>query len=78
MRAAVDAEDGPTFSDLNLEFHRTIVPSCGNDMLRDPTMDIWQRHSGFQRVSRMVPARLAISVGDEARPVPPDHAPAAP
>ena len=24
-------------------------------------MDIWRRHSGFQRVFRMVPARLATS-----------------
>jgi DNA-binding GntR family transcriptional regulator len=61
MRAAVDAEDGPKFSDLNLEFHRTIVASCGNDMLRELTMDIWQRHSGFQRVFRMVPGRIATS-----------------
>jgi DNA-binding GntR family transcriptional regulator len=61
MRAAVDAQDGPAFSDLNLEFHRTIVDSCGNDMLRELTMDIWQRHSGFQRVFRMVPERLGIS-----------------
>jgi DNA-binding GntR family transcriptional regulator len=61
MSAAVDAGDGPTFSDLNLEFHRMIVASCGNDMLRELTMDIWQRHSGFQRVFRMVPERLAIS-----------------
>jgi hypothetical protein len=61
MRAAVDARDGPRFSDLHLEFHRTIVASCGNDMLRDLTMDIWQRHSGFQRVFRMVPGRLATS-----------------
>src|ERR687895_2377905 len=61
MRAAVDAQDGPTFSDLNLEFHRTIVASCGNDMLRELTMDIWRRHSGFQRVFRMMPERMAIS-----------------
>jgi DNA-binding GntR family transcriptional regulator len=61
MREAVDAQDGPTFSDLNQEFHRRIVASCGNDMLRELTMDIWQRHSGFQRVFRMVPERLAIS-----------------
>ena len=61
MRAAVDAQDGPRFSDLNQEFHRTIVARCGNDMLRELTMDIWQRHSGFQRVFRMVPERLAIS-----------------
>jgi DNA-binding GntR family transcriptional regulator len=61
MQAAVDAQDGPAFSDLNLEFHRTIVASCGNDMLRELTMDIWQRHSGFQRVFRMVPERLGIS-----------------
>jgi DNA-binding GntR family transcriptional regulator len=61
MRVAVDTQDGPAFSDLNLEFHRTIVASCGNDMLRELTMDIWQRHSGFQRVFRMVPERLGIS-----------------
>jgi DNA-binding GntR family transcriptional regulator len=61
MRAAVDAQDGPTFSDINHEFHRTIVASCGNDMLRELTMDIWQRHSGFQRVFRMVPGRIATS-----------------
>ena len=61
MRAAVDAQDGPAFSELNLEFHRTIVASCGNDMLRELTMDIWRRHSGFQRVFRLVPARLATS-----------------
>src|ERR671914_1369975 len=61
MRAAVDAQDGPRFSALNLEFHRTIVASCGNDMLRELTMDIWRRHSGFQRVFRMVPGRLAVS-----------------
>ena len=24
-------------------------------------MEIWQRHSGFQRVFRMVPGRLAVS-----------------
>jgi DNA-binding GntR family transcriptional regulator len=61
MDAAVEAQDGPTFSDLNREFHRTIIASCGNDMLRELTMDIWQRHSGFQRVFRKVPERLRIS-----------------
>lgn len=61
MRAAVDAQDGPGFSDLNRQFHWTIVASCGNDMLRELAMDIWQRHSGFQRVFRMVPGRLATS-----------------
>ena len=58
MDAAVEAQDGPAFSDLNREFHRTIIASCGNDMLRELTMDIWQRHSGFQRVFRRVPERL--------------------
>lgn len=61
MQEAVDAQDGPEFSDLNREFHRTIIASCGNEMLRDLTMDIWQRHSGFQRVFRLVPKRLATS-----------------
>ena len=61
MRAAVEAQDGPTFSDINREFHRTIVAACGNDMLRELTMDIWQRHSGFQRVFRLVPGRIATS-----------------
>ncbi|MGW3627199.1 GntR family transcriptional regulator [Streptomyces sp. NPDC000880] len=61
MRKAVDAQDGPGFSDLNREFHQTIVAACGNEMLRELTMDIWQRHSGFQRVFRMVPERLAAS-----------------
>jgi len=61
MDAAVEAQDGPAFSDLNREFHRTIIASCGNDMLRELTMDIWQRHSGFQRVFRMVPERIAAS-----------------
>lgn len=61
MDAAVEAQDGPTFSDLNREFHHTIIASCGNDMLRELTMDIWQRHSGFQRVFRKVPERLRIS-----------------
>ena len=61
MDAAVEAQDGPTFSDLNREFHRTIIASCGNDMLRELAMDIWQHHSGFQRVFRRVPDRLAIS-----------------
>lgn len=61
MRAAVEAQDGPGFSELNQEFHRTIIAACGNEMLRDLTMDIWQRHSGFQRVFRMVPGRLAAS-----------------
>jgi DNA-binding GntR family transcriptional regulator len=61
MREAVDAQDGPRFSDLNREFHETIVAACGNEMLRDLTMDIWRRHSGFQRVFRMVPKRLATS-----------------
>jgi DNA-binding GntR family transcriptional regulator len=61
MRAAVDAQDGPRFSELNHEFHETIVASCGNDMLRELTMDIWQRHSGFQRVFRMLPGRLTTS-----------------
>ena len=56
MRAAVEAQDGPAFSDLNHEFHRTIVAGCGNDMLRELTMDIWQRHSGFQRVFRWFPS----------------------
>jgi DNA-binding GntR family transcriptional regulator len=61
MQAAVDAHDGPRFSEINQEFHRTIVASCGNDMLREMTMDIWQRHSGFQRVFRMVRDRPAKS-----------------
>ena len=61
MRDAVEAQDGPRFSDLNHEFHATIVAACGNEMLRELTMDIWQRHSGFQRVFRMVPERLARS-----------------
>ncbi len=61
MDAAVEAQDGPAFSDLNREFHRTIIASCGNDMLRELTMDIWQRHSGFQRVFRSFPERMAIS-----------------
>jgi DNA-binding GntR family transcriptional regulator len=61
MRAAVEAEDGPGFSDLNRQFHQTIVYACGNQMLSELTMDIWQRHSGFQRVFRMVPKRIATS-----------------
>jgi DNA-binding GntR family transcriptional regulator len=61
MREAVAAQDGPAFSDINHEFHRTIVASCGNDQLRELTMDIWQRHSGFQRVFRQVPGRIATS-----------------
>jgi DNA-binding GntR family transcriptional regulator len=61
MDGAVEANDGPRFSDLNREFHRIIIASCGNDMLRDLTMDIWQRHSGFQRVFRKVPDRPARS-----------------
>ncbi len=61
MDDAVVAQDGPTFSDLNQQFHRSIVGCCGNDMLRELTMDIWQRHSGFQRVFRKVPRRLATS-----------------
>jgi len=61
MRDAVDAQDGPEFSDLNREFHQTIIASCGNEMLRELAMDIWQRHSGFQRVFRLVPKRLATS-----------------
>ena len=61
MDDAVEAQDGPAFSDLNQQFHRTIVGCCGNDMLRELTMDIWQRHSGFQRVFRKVPQRLATS-----------------
>jgi DNA-binding GntR family transcriptional regulator len=61
MDAAVEAQDGPAFSDLNRDFHRTIIASCGNDMLRELTMDIWQRHSGFQRVFRIVPERLGLS-----------------
>ena len=61
MDDAVEAQDGPAFSDLNQQFHRMIVGCCGNDMLRELTMDIWQRHSGFQRVFRKVPQRLATS-----------------
>ena len=61
MDDAVEAQDGPAFSDLNQQFHRTIVGCCGNDMLEELTMDIWQKHSGFQRVFRKVPRRLATS-----------------
>ena len=61
MDAAVAAKDGPTFSELNQTFHRAIIGCCGNDMLRELTMDIWQRHSGFQRVFRKVPSRLVTS-----------------
>jgi DNA-binding GntR family transcriptional regulator len=61
MQAAVHTHDGPRFSEINHEFHRTIVAGCGNDMLREMTMDIWQRRSGFQRVFRMDPDRPAKS-----------------
>ena len=61
LRNAVGAQDGPRFSEINQEFHRRIIETCGNEMLRDLTMDVWNRHSGFQRVFRMVPERLAIS-----------------
>jgi DNA-binding GntR family transcriptional regulator len=61
MRVAVHAEDGPGFSDLNRQFHQTIVSACGNQMLSELTMEIWQRHSGFQRVFRLVPKRIATS-----------------
>lgn len=61
MREAVEAQDGPRFSDLNHEFHQMIVAACGNEQLTELTMDIWQRHSGFQRVFRRVPGRLAMS-----------------
>jgi len=61
MREAVEMQDGPRFSDLNHQFHETIIVACGNEMLRELAMDIWQRHSGFQRVFRMVPDRLVAS-----------------
>lgn len=61
LRGAVEAQDGPLFSETNQEFHRRIIETCGNEMLRELTMDVWNRHSGFQRVFRMVPERLAIS-----------------
>jgi len=61
MKDAVSARDGSLFSDLNGEFHKTIIAACGNEMLRELTMDIWQRHSGFQRVFRLVPERIATS-----------------
>jgi DNA-binding GntR family transcriptional regulator len=61
MREAVEMQDGPRFSDLNHQFHETIIAACGNEMLRELAMDIWQRHSGFQRVFRMVPERLVAS-----------------
>ena len=57
---AVDSQDGPTFSDLDPSFAARSWPAA-DDMLRELTMDIWQRHSGFQRVFRMVPGRLATS-----------------
>lgn len=61
MRAAVRAGEGPHFSDLNRTFHTGIIENCGNGMLRDLTLEIWQRHSGFQRVFRLDPKRIEIS-----------------
>lgn len=61
MRESVAAEDGARFSELNHSFHEIIVASSGNELLYELTMDIWQRHSGFQRVFRMVPERIAQS-----------------
>ncbi|GAB3699128.1 GntR family transcriptional regulator [Nocardiopsis oceani] len=61
MRAAVVNQDGAKFSEINHRFHETIVEASGNELLYQLTMDIWQRHSGFQRVFRMVPERLAQS-----------------
>lgn len=61
LRAAVAAQDGARFSELNQRFHQTIVTASGNEVLYELTMDIWRRHSGFQRVFRMVPERLATS-----------------
>lgn len=61
MRDAVASENGARFSELNHAFHEIIVAASGNEVLYELTMDIWQRHSGFQRVFRMVPERLARS-----------------
>lgn len=61
MQVAVDAKDVPRFAELNQEFHGTIVNACGNKMLADLTMDFFQRHSGSQRLIRMVPERILTS-----------------
>lgn len=61
LRGAVEAQDGARFSELNQQFHQKIVSAGGNEVLYELTMDIWRRHSGFQRVFRMVPERLATS-----------------
>src|SRR5690625_462743 len=60
-REAVEAQDEPSVSDLNHRFHEMIIEASGNELLYQLAMDIWQRHSGFQRVFRMVPKRLSES-----------------
>jgi DNA-binding GntR family transcriptional regulator len=78
MRAAVEVQDGPGFSDLNREFHATIIGACGNEMLRELTMDIMD---ALRARDPKRAAALALwhkrSVGDTVSTLVDDERPAA-
>lgn len=61
MREAVAAADGAKFSEINHSFHEIIVAASGNELLYELTMNIWERHAGFQRVFRIMPERIVQS-----------------
>jgi DNA-binding GntR family transcriptional regulator len=79
MEQSVHHPDPLVYAELNRKFHTYIVQHCGNVVLQDTIIGIWQAQSAFQMVFRLDPARQfqsngehrlivdAMRVGDAAR-----------
>lgn len=63
-----DKLDAIQFAELNRRFHSFIIEHCGNQVLQDAALGIWQTHSAFQVVFRLDPERQRAS-NDEHRQI---------
>ncbi|PJJ65351.1 GntR family transcriptional regulator [Compostimonas suwonensis] len=58
VEAMAEGEPDPIdYAELNRQFHTYIVEHCGNQVLQDAIVSIWQTQSAFQIVFRLDPDR---------------------